>query len=151
MSRINLQRVLLGGLVAGLVLNVVDFLVYGVLLNQEFEAAMAALGAEMEGGAAMATFIALDFLYGIVLVYLYAAIRPRFGPGPGTAARAGLILWVAVALLHAIGEAAMGLFPARLYIIGTAVALVLFPIAAMAGASLYKEDETAPAAGGAAY
>lgn len=146
MSRINLQRVLLGGLVAGLVLNVVDFLVYGVFLGEEFEAALAALGAEMEGSAAMATFITLDFLYGIVLVWLYAAIRPRFGPGPGTAIRAGLVLWVAVALLHAVGEAAMGLFPARLYIIGTVVALFLLPIAAMAGAYFYREDDTAAAA-----
>ncbi|MGH7569826.1 MAG: hypothetical protein ACREL9_12820 [Gemmatimonadales bacterium] len=138
MGKINLQRVVLGGLLAGVVLNVVDFLVYGVVLEDDLAAAMQALG-KGPVDSLIPLFVVLDFLYGIALVYLYAAIRPRFGPGPRTAVYAGLIMWVLIALLHAIGEAPMGLMPQRMFVIGTLVALVLFPVAAVVGAKIYTE------------
>jgi len=138
MGKINLQRVVLGGLLAGVVLNLVDFLVYGVVLKDDLAAAMQALG-KGPMDSLIPLFVVLDFLYGIALVYLYAAIRPRFGPGPRTAVYAGLIMWVLIALLHAIGEAPMGLMPQRMFVIGTLVALVLFPVAAVVGAKIYTE------------
>src|ERR671919_2983805 len=107
MGKINLQRVVLGGLLAGLVLNVVDFLLYGVILADDINAAMQALGKPAMAGSSIAVFVVLDFLYGIALVWGYAAIRPRFGAGPRTAVYAGLYMWVLIALLHAIGEAPM--------------------------------------------
>lgn len=139
MGKINLQRVLLGGLLAGLILNVVDTLFYGVLFAEDFDAAMQALGKGAMNESLIPLFVALDFLYGIFLVYVYAAIRPRFGPGPKTAVYAGLLVWVAIGLLHAIGEAPLGLFPARLYVIGNLIGLVVIPLAAVAGAKFYTE------------
>ena len=44
MGKINLQKVVIGGLVAGVVLNIVDFVLYGVLLKDQMAAAMTALG-----------------------------------------------------------------------------------------------------------
>ena len=142
MGNIDLKRVILGGLLAGLVLNVADFLLYGMYLSADFDAAMQALGKEPAGGSMIAWWVVLDFLWGILLVYLYAAIRPRFGPGPQTAIRAGLLLWVAAVLFHALGEGAMGLFPQRLYVIGTVASLIYIPIAAVIGAWAYKEAES---------
>lgn len=147
MGRINLGRVILGGLLAGLVLNVVDYVLYGVVLAPDFEAALRDLGREPISSSAILCFIILDFFYGIFLVYLYAAIRPRFGPGPKTAVCAGLLLWVSSVLFHAVGEAQMGLFPSRLYVIGTVVALILLPLAAIVGAWVYKEGNTSAAPG----
>jgi len=86
-----------------------------------------------------ALFIVLDFLYGISLVYLYAAIRPRYGPGPKTAIWAGLIMWVIAVLLRELGEAPFGVIPLRLSLVGTVVGLVLMPVAALAGARFYSE------------
>lgn len=139
MGKINLQRVVIGGLLAGVVLNVVDYLVYGVMLADDMNAAMQALGKGPIGGSAIAWFVVLDFLYGIALVGAYAAIRPRFGAGPRTAVYAGLYMWVLIALLHALGEMQMGLFPQNLFVIGTLVALVLLPVAAVVGAKFYTE------------
>ena len=141
MGKINLGRVILGGLVAGLVLNVVDYFVYGVALAGDLATAMRDLGREPVGGSQIAWFVFLDFLYGIFLVYLYAAIRPRFGPGPKTAVIAGLLTWIVAVLLNALGEMQMGLFPARIYVIGLVVALIALPIAAIVGGWLYKEGE----------
>ena len=140
MGRINWSRVILGGLLAGVVLNIVDFILYGVVLKDDSAAAMRALGKS----GAMTTnlilwFVFLDFLFGIFLVWLYAAIRSRYGAGAKTAVWAGLAMWVLFGLLLALGEAPMGIFPQRLWVIGTLVALVEYPLAALAGGWAYKE------------
>jgi hypothetical protein len=138
MGKINMQRVLLCGLLAGLVLNVVDFVLYGVLLKAD-------LGAAMEGkmtmseGAMTALFVVWDFVLGIALLWLYAAMRPRFGPGPRTAVTAGLFVWALVGLLHWIGEIPLALMPRKFYVIGVLVGLVVIPLATAAGAKFYQE------------
>ena len=141
MGRINVKGVIVGGLVAGLVLNVIDFLVWGVWLAPDMAAAMQAAGRPPIDNL-IPLFVVLDFLFGIALVYLYAAVRPRFGAGPATAVKAGLFVWVLTGLLHSIAEAPMGLLPQRMYTVGTLVALVAFPLAAVAGAKFYKEPQT---------
>ncbi|PYP30193.1 MAG: hypothetical protein DMD47_10255, partial [Gemmatimonadetes bacterium] len=114
MGKINWGRVVLGGLLAGLVLNVIDWVVYGKVLAADFNAALQALGKGPMTGSMIIWFVIFDFLFGIFLVWFYAAIRPRFGAGPRTAVLAGFAIWVLYGLLHAIGEAPMGLFPLRL-------------------------------------
>jgi len=84
-------------------------------------------------------FVFLDFVYGIGLLWVYAAIRPRFGAGVRTGVIAGLAVWFFVGLLHTASEAPMQLFPQRLYVLGTAVALIQIPLATVIGAYLYKE------------
>ena len=139
MGKINLGRVVLGGLLAGVVMNVFDWLFYGVWLKNDFAAAMQALGKPGSMDNLVPWFVFLDFLYGIVLVWVYAAIRPRFGAGVKTGVVAGLAVWVLISLLHAMGEAPMGMFPQRLFVLGVVVALFQLPIATAVGAYLYKE------------
>ncbi len=139
MGKINWGRVVLGGLLAGLVLNVIDYLVYGRWLAADFNAALQALGKSAMTMSTIVWFVIFDFLFGIFLVWFYAAIRPRFGPGPRTAALAGFALWVLYGLLHTIGEAPMGLFPQRLYVIGLIVGLVEYVLPGVIGAKFYQE------------
>ena len=139
MGKINLQKVVVGGLVAGVVLNVFDFLVYGVRLKNDMNAAMAALNKPAITSNMILWFVFLDFLYGIWLVWLYAAIRPRFGAGPKTAVTAGVAMWVLFGLLNTLAQAPMGLFPQRLMVIPVVVTLITWPIAAAAGAKFYTE------------
>ncbi len=138
MGKINLQKVILGGLVAGVVLNVFDFLMYAVVLADDMEAAMQGIGKTMEGQPVW-LYVVLDFLFGIWLVWLYAMIRPRYGPGPRTAVIAGVYVWIGLGLLHAIGESPMGIFSTRLWMTAVAVYLVAVPLAALAGARFYSE------------
>lgn len=138
MGRINVKGVIIGGLIAGLVLNVLDYLVWGVWLAPDINATLQSAG-KKPADAFIPLFILLDFIYGIVLIYLYAAIRPRFGAGPGTAVQAGLIVWIIAGLLHAVGEAPLGLLPERVYVLGTMAGLVVFLLGAVAGARFYRE------------
>jgi len=85
------------------------------------------------------------FLLGIAAVWLYAAIRTRYGPGPKTAIRAGLVIWVIAVFLPNLGNYSVDLFPVRLLVISSVVSLVEFVIATLVGARLYKERESVAA------
>lgn len=139
MGRINWGRVVAGGLLAGVVLNLYDFVMNGVVLADQWNAAMAALGKGEMGGSMIAWFVLFDFLLGIFMVWLYAAIRPRFGAGPKTAAYAGLAVWFLLGPLHAMGEVPVGLLPTNLYTINIVGALIFMPLAAVVGAWPYQE------------
>jgi hypothetical protein len=89
---------------------------------------------------AVAVFIALGFVVGIVTVWVYAAIRPRLGAGPKTAICAGLTVWALSSLYSAVGQLPLGIVPTRLILIVAVWELVQTPIAAVAGAWLYKEE-----------
>jgi hypothetical protein len=139
---INTQKVLVGGLVAGVVLTGIDFLVNGLLLADHHRAAMdalnPALAANMEGSGALAGVIVIDIVFGILLVWTYAAMRPRFGAGPKTAAIAGVQVWLVAALLHAF-LTMVGMFTWSYFLLGAVSALVMFVVATVVGAMLYKE------------
>ncbi|HWO02673.1 MAG TPA: hypothetical protein VNS63_25755 [Blastocatellia bacterium] len=140
MGKINNVRVILGGLLAGLIIDIGEFVLNGVILQKDFEAAMADLRKPPVGGSAIAVFLALGFLLGIAIVWIYAAIRPRFGPGPKTALCAGSIAWALAYFYPTAGQSQLGIFPNRLLLIGTVWGLVELCIAAVAGAWVYKED-----------
>lgn len=138
MTGINYARVLGGGLLAGLVMNIGEFLL-NVMLGEQWEQAMEALGVAEPGGAEVARYVLLTFLIGIALVWLYAAMRPRFGPGPGTAVKAGLAVWFFAWVIPAGFFETMGLFPSKLFYVSTLWGLFEVPISAVAGAWLYRE------------
>ncbi|HSD31423.1 MAG TPA: hypothetical protein VLB49_05900 [Gemmatimonadales bacterium] len=136
MGKINTQKVLIGGLVAGAVMNVIDILAYGVVFRSTFPEPTAS---GPFGLPLTLWFVIMDFVYGIVLVYLYAAIRPRFGAGPRTAVIAALLVWTLISLLHGLTEAPMAFAPQKVYTIGALIGLVALPLGALAGAKVYTE------------
>ena len=139
MGKINLGRVILGGLLAGLVINISEYILNGLILGRQLEDAMRALNRPPIGNEAITYFVIGGFMLGILLMWLYAAIRPRFGPGPQTAICAGLVVWALAYLFGSIGFIAMRLFPTSVMVIGLVWGIVELPVAAVVGASLYKE------------
>jgi hypothetical protein len=139
MGKINWARVILGGLVAGVIINIFESVTNGVVLTKDWQAAMSALGRTMEPSA-IPMFVVWGFLLGISTIWVYAAARPRFGPGAKTAAITGLAVWFVGYLLPNLSQWALHLFPHRLIAIGTVVGLVEVLIGSVAGAALYKEQ-----------
>ncbi|WP_411891678.1 hypothetical protein [Yoonia sp. SDW83-1] len=78
--------------------------------------------------------------YGIVLVWLYAAMRPRFGAGPKTAIIAGLTLWFIAWALLGVALTLTGAVAPQLAGISAIWGVFELPIAALAGAWFYRED-----------
>jgi hypothetical protein len=140
MGKINLARVIVGGLLAGLIINVGEFLLNEVILGQRWADAFKARGLPAMGGTEMAYMVVVSFAFGLVMIWVYAAIRPRMGAGPKTAVCAGLIVWALAYLLPSASAAAMHMFPRRLILYGTLWGVFELIIAALAGAWLYKEE-----------
>jgi hypothetical protein len=139
MKGINLGRVIIGGLVAGVLINISEFLLNTVVLKSDMEAGMKALGKTVpQSGGTIAVWMILGFVMGIASVWLYAAIRPRYGAGPGTAVRAGVVVWFFGSLVCTVVIVNMGLFPFNA--LGVVWELAQAIIATILGASLYKEE-----------
>jgi len=140
MGKINWGKVVLGGLVAGLIIDIVEGILQGVVLGPEWRQAMQALGHPLEEtGSSVAVHVLLGLAYELVALWVYAAIRPRFGAGPMTAFYAGLAVWVLGNLLPSVNWGPRGLFPGHLFIIAVVVGLVEIVAATEAGAWLYQE------------
>ena len=101
MAGINLSRVLLGGLVAAVVAGVCGYLLR-LAFAEEMTASLTRLGLSEPAGATVGILMALGLVYGIVTIWFYAAVRPRFGAGVGTAVIVAVALWVMVSLLMTI-------------------------------------------------
>jgi hypothetical protein len=140
MGKINYGRVVLGGLLAGVIINIGEFILNGLILATEYEEAMKAINKPVMGGAGIGYMVVLCFILGILLTWVYAAIRPRFGPGPKTAVCAGLIIWVLAYAWPSLSGMVMDMLPARLFVIGMVWGVFEAPIASLAGAWLYRES-----------
>jgi hypothetical protein len=138
MGNTNTPRVILGGIVAGFVANILEYLLHDVVLKAEHMEAMKALGKTMpEGGSTIAVWMIYGFAWGIVTIALYAAIRPRFGPGAMTAIRAAVVSWFLGAFLMGVAMWNMTVMP---FSVTTVVGeLVIAIFATLAGAAVYKE------------
>ena len=139
MGKINMSRVVLGGLLAGLVINIGEFLLNAIILSSQWDDAMKAINRPPMGNDSVAFLVVLCLALGIFTVWVYAAIRPRFGAGPMTAVCAGLIIWFLASLYASAGTYSMHIFRGRLLLYGTVWQFVELPIAALLGAYFYKE------------
>ena len=139
MNNINMGRVVLGGLVAGVVLNIGEFLLNAVVLADQMKAFNAQHNFPEPGTNFIIVAVVLTFVLGIVLVLGYACIRPRFGPGVKTAIIASLFAWFALYFYMGIFFAMLFGIPTGTCIMTMVWGLVEYAIATIAGAWLYKE------------
>jgi hypothetical protein len=143
---INTSKVVVGGLAAGVMGNVVGYVGFGMLLGPRFEAEAVAVAPVLAGRGmttgAVVTNIVSTFVIGLLLVWLYAAMRPRFGPGARTAIFAAMVVWLCGFFFH-MDFLMVGLVTQQTYALASLVALVQVIASAWVGGMLYKEDEAA--------
>ena len=141
MAQLNTPRIIGGGLAAGLVMNVIDALTNGVLLGERWRVATEGLNPELAAKMGMSGtlgWVIVDFILGILTVWVYAAIRPRLGPGPRTALIAAFVIWLAAHAAYA-SYAFMGLYPSSLIIASSVGGLIAALAGGYVGARLYAE------------
>jgi hypothetical protein len=139
MGRVNLGRVFVGGLVAGLIVNISEFILNTAVYGEQMNAAMAALNRPPVPASAVIWFVLLGFGIGFMTVWLYAAIRPRFGPGARTAACAALTVWGLAYLYPNLFMIILNMFPRDMMVGATIWGLAEVLIAGIAGAWVYTE------------
>jgi hypothetical protein len=142
MAGINWTRVLLGGVLAAVILMAGGWLVDGVLLLERWNAQAASMGKQMDmSGAGMVAVLVWAFGLGIIMTWLYAAIRAQYGPGVGTALKAVLAVWLCAVAIPNLFMWGTNLFGPRLLAATSAGALVSMILAGIAGAWVYRPKE----------
>ena len=149
MGKINWGRVLLGGVLFAVVYNIIVASAWFLFLRDGWLPALAALGPSFQKSPEMLESMGFRGLYllltlaaGIFAIWLYAAIRPRYGPGPKTAAGAGLALWVGGVLLPTLAWDKLVPLPGQLVASDLTVMLIAAMAATIVGAWPYQEGPT---------
>jgi hypothetical protein len=147
MSKINWGRVIAGGVIAAIICFITDGLLHERVVGTDWKAVYDNLRiANPEHGAIGVLYFAVFELgRGLGSIFLYALMRSHFGPGPKTAALAGVVAWLAFSVTGPAQFIPLGFFSNALWIKVGAVQLVTSILATIAGAALYKDANT-PAA-----
>lgn len=149
---INVGRVLLGGLIAGGVRLVggtaTRELIVGPLFFEELARNQPEVIAAAGTTAARVEIVVINLVMGIALIYMYAAMRPRFASRFATIVSASIPAWLIATSVWGI-TAAMTLFPWPHVIVDASLTLVTVLVAAYLGSSVYKEAGDARPAGAA--
>jgi hypothetical protein len=143
MSKIDPGRVLVGGIVAGIIIDVFESVLNGVVLSAQWNSLAASHNLAAVSTNEIVVFNILGLITGIAAVWAYAAMRPRFGAGPMTAVSAAVLVWVVGYLLPDVSNAVIGLVPMPLTMTIVLVGLVELIVGTVAGAYLYKESGAA--------
>ena len=94
MTSINNSKVLISGIVAGVVMSISEFILNDVVLAEQNQAAFEALNVPEPGGGTIALFVGMTFVVAILTMWLYAVLRDRSGVGPKTAVCAAVFVWI---------------------------------------------------------
>ncbi len=142
---INTQKVVVGGIAAGIVMIVIGFIsnmfILGARMKAESDAFKPGIADKMMQGPAVIANIVMSLILGIALVWTYAAIRPRFGPGLKTATYVAVLFWILTGISYS-GYLHMGMMSAGLWWSFAFIGLVNYFLSAWAGAKLYSEGST---------
>ena len=139
MSQINIGGVLKGGVAAGVIMNISEFILNVPVAGAQMDAELASHNLPPVSSAAIATFTFVTLLLGIATVWLYAAIRPRLGPGPKTAIVAGVFVWALSYLYASVFFYMLGTQTLGLVVLGVVWSGIEMIIASSVGAYLYTE------------
>jgi hypothetical protein len=142
MGRINIGRLILAGLVAGLIADALAYLVDGVILAERWSDAMGFLNHHQFSLMQWVWFNVVGLLGGLIAIWIYVGIRPRFGAGPLTAVYAGIAVWLLTSAIPNFEFMwVLNLFEHHLTIFTTLGALVEIVVGTVLGAAIYQEDE----------
>jgi len=137
----KLQKLLVATVVLGVVWNVLDFVVHGMILSGSYYSQLTAL---FRQDVPIAWFVIGDFIAAFVFVWIFDRLSGGFGGGPKGGATYGLYAgilvnfptWIFAHLLY-VG------FPYGLAWIWTIYGIIAFVIAGAVTGTMYKKSTSA--------
>jgi hypothetical protein len=140
MGQLNWNRLILGGLLAGLIIDASEVVVNGVIFKDEWGAVMQSFHHSPTLSVKQMIVMNLwGFATGITMMWLYASIRPRYGAGPKTAVIAGAAMWLMNYALGSVFPVVAHIYPLRLATTTLLIGLLEAIVAAWLGAMIYQE------------
>jgi len=145
MPRTNWVRLIIGILVAAIIMFFSDGFFHERVVVADWTAVYTALGISppAHNVANLLYFVIFELGRAIVAMTLYVLMRPCCGPGPKSAALAGIVMWIAFSVTGPAQFIPLGFYSHTLWIKVGAFQLVTSIIAAIVGAALYKDPQTA--------
>ena len=138
-TKINITRLIVGGLVAGLIMNVISLLSTGLYLS-DMMALLNSHGIQPpQSTLSFVTYLLMRFVWGFAAVWFYVVARPRFGSGFKTAMLIGLVFWLSGLFMMVVSYGMMGMFPIDMLILWAAMTLVGILASVAVGAWIYRE------------
>jgi hypothetical protein len=141
----NRKRIAIGGIAAGLAVFVVDALVNGLVLMERYRLlGQAGVYHEKPRLPFYPVWLLIALGIGLGLAWLYASVRPRLGPGPGTATLLGLVVGL---MMYTPGNVATfawtyeGGFVSFVRLVAGVIGSV---VGAIVAGAIYKEESGAP-------
>lgn len=143
-GRINWPRVFRGGFIWAAVYGGLGAVLMVLFMGREFMEELERLGRPLEVSSRLIAFLvpfglAFTIGWGLAAVWLYAAIRPRYGPGVRTALLAAAAVWLLSVVAPLSHLAAFGVVSMRFVIVDLGAELVLIAAATLVAARQYRE------------
>ncbi len=141
-AKINVSRVMLGGVVGGVVINIITGIANACVLNADFQNWAAGMGNHLHHPSQpiqMCFWVLMCLIDGIVGVWIYAGLRRCYDAGPKTALLAGFLVWIVGRLCVAFDMFALGVFPWQFLMGQSLLGLIAILSGVLLGAWTYKE------------
>jgi len=134
---VRFRSILIAGLVAGLVINILGIALVPIL-GDEMSAILASRGLPALGVGAALYFVSMSLVLGCFLVWLYGLAIGQMGRGPRTAVIVACVIWFFTYFWSNAALVVYGFLPFSLAAIGTAWGLVELVVAGIVGARIYE-------------
>lgn len=106
--RTNLSRIILCGVVSGVIINAIEWIAHRVLLDARWNAAFAAIG---KVPSFWGTFVVANFGVGVVSVWTYWWLSGIYGRGSRAALTTGAAMWIIFWVIPIMGLQPFDIFP----------------------------------------
>jgi hypothetical protein len=136
-EKIKIGHLVLCGLLAGLILNFGDFYLNGMILRHAWEEAMISLHRAPMGISTLLSFSSLNFVLGIIIIWLYLVFSVRFGRGYKTALITGTVIWFLIYFSGYLANYIMNLYPFKIVWVSIVWGFFAMTLAALAGTMSY--------------
>jgi len=110
MGKINLGRVILGGIVAGFIINLFEYVLNGIVLAGQWTDLMTSLNRPQLGMNEIVVFNIMSFVLGLAAVWTYAALADAQSFVSGIFTSSILMALVGVGLVEIVVATVAGAF-----------------------------------------
>ena len=139
MKGINIGKWLIGGIAGGALIWVIEG-ISSMFYMHHMEEVLESHSLKVEvTTATFAISVLASLVSGLLLVFFYAAARPRFGAGPLTAVIVAVAIWIGAFVPSLLGYHMFGLFPVSLLTHWGLVGLGEMIAASLLGGWIYRE------------
>jgi hypothetical protein len=138
MGRINVGRVVLCGIIAVIVIDLIAGLANTLLLGAWWNAAARSMNQPPLGLTQITLFKVWGLVIGFAAAWIYAGFRPRFGASHRTAIIAGLTTWFLASVCASFSAAIVG-YPIGLMIAVSVIGFFAIMIGSLIGNYFYQE------------